>query len=771
MPVFLPWILARKALRASTDNRYHYIPNVLMRRRSDNRGAWNPAIGCGLDFRGSTHNHDWSPFNGILTARSPAAFASALTARTFLELALIGFLARRLFGQYLPAPWARSAAVAYQLGLPTAAGPSLYPAPTTQALSLLLADLTLTRSGRSAWYLMPVACIVAGLIFLSSHITYAVYVVSGILLAAVPAAWNAPRRNLPPLLRAVAAILLGAIGASPRLIPMLRDLRAARRIQDAGELARTCNSPRRHLAVFIPELFGTQAQASMPICLANGMGIHVQGYPPLYAGSAAAALLVDALVTPARGNRMRILLLVVMAAWRMNLPPVSLLNRILPLFAHPSGAFLVHPLLVLAAFGQGAARDLALAPPSPRARATACIMGAAIIAAAHSSWRRLPGGPVRARLETPIGRFEARQLAIALAAITTTAIPRDGGRGSRAFLALAAFPAVLEGLRSVNLERTAAPTLGDQAALAALGAARFSWTLLLAFQRTISRPLSPALATAWTVADLVPASRTFARIVVNEPFIDSERLYRPPRGMHAWDPAGAPPSGRETDGQLDLDLYRVDRPHLVLGIEPFELASNIPAMHGVRMFGGVNSVFPERTARFYTSFHPDRIPATELQGMMLNESDDDRFLDLVGARYTPGRDGTVRIRPRAIPRFAFFEAWEYESDWERALERLRDPSFDPSTILIVSDSGPVGPGTPREAATAQPLRASWLAPDRARMALPARRRGYAFFGDAGHPGWKARIDEKEVPVRDAHGIFMAVAVTPEDRELEFRFEP
>ncbi len=781
VPIFLPFLLKKRGLRASTDNRYHFIPNILMRRSSANQGAWNPAIGCGMDFTGSAHNHDASPFNRLLPSTKPQRLLLALTARTLFEMALSGWLAERVFSHLLGSRWARTASYAYQLSVPSVVAPSLYPAPTTQALSLLYADLVLGHARRAAGLTMLLAAGAVALVYLASHITYAIYTLTGVTALILIKALESPRHRTPLFLHAAFALLAGAALASGRLIPMVSELRASRRVRDARTLAANCNSAVRHLSTFIPELFGTQAAPSMPIVLANGMGIHVQGYPPLYAGAAASFFTILSLVAPSRRNLLPAAMLFLLAAWRMNLPVVRLLNRALPLFAHPSALFVLHPLSVMTAFRQAEVMEVDGRPATRSETTLVLAAGAAILAAAANSWRKVPSQLVPGA-ETPspplgeLARFESRQLVLASGALVLVLAPVPATR-LRTLAAGALLAA--ESLRLVNLERTPNITVPESAIVAALGTARFGLAMILLGARRRTGTLSPSLVLAATLADLVPVSRIFSRVVVNEPFIDPDRLYRRPRDRFAFENADAATAPGESEGRLNLALYRVNRPNLVLEIEPFELASNIPAMHGVRMFGGVNSVFSDRVSRFYATFHPERQVVTEFLGMLMNESDNARFLDLVGARYEPGAGGTVRIRPGALPRLRVYADWECAPNEDAVLLRLQEPGFDPSRMLMVTGSVSGAPPhpprdvraaeTPSTPVIATPVAATSVDSDYLQADVWAASPSMLFFGDAGHEGWSATVNGERVPVLSAQYLFMAVPVPAGSSRVEFRF--
>jgi hypothetical protein len=64
-----------------------------------------------------------------------------------------------------------------------------------------------------------------------------------------------------------------------------------------------------------------------------------------------------------------------------------------------------------------------------------------------------------------------------------------------------------------------------------------------------------------------------------------------------------------------------------------------------------------------------------------------------------------------------------------------------------------------------------LSPDRVRVTVPAGPGGFLVLADAYHPGWQASVDGVATPVLPANGMFRAVSLPPNARQVEFTFVP
>lgn len=239
-------------------------------------------------------------------------------------------------------------------------------------------------------------------------------------------------------------------------------------------------------------------------------------------------------------------------------------------------------------------------------------------------------------------------------------------------------------------------------------------------------------------------------------------------------PAVAPPGrgGQPTVAPRDDIDFRVNRPHVLSG-QPFgEVISNIPMIYGIRTFGGVDSDIRADFFRLMTALRtPD--PSWIARYGMLSTMDDERLLSLFGVRYGFTSDGVPAENPRALPRFALFDAYRVEPSAEAALHLLRQPSFDfERTVLLDRPPGanvePVAAPRQRELVHYREVTS-----DRLVLQTHTDRPRLLFFGDAYSPHWRAFYDGRELPVMKANGYFMAIALPAGTGEvlLEFRPQP
>jgi hypothetical protein len=185
-------------------------------------------------------------------------------------------------------------------------------------------------------------------------------------------------------------------------------------------------------------------------------------------------------------------------------------------------------------------------------------------------------------------------------------------------------------------------------------------------------------------------------------------------------------------------------------------------------------------------------------GVLLSRLDrlpDDRMLDLLGVRYVIANSGfaarpslpvavdfgdlAIFARPSAVPRDLLVFSATNAPDDQRALARMREPSFDPSreVVLDVPASAPPRPGDARVSVSVplsgrEPLA---VTPDaagpgawHAHISMPEP--GILLQREAWYPGWRARVDGSDVPVLRADVLYRAVALGAGEHDVELYFE-
>ncbi len=100
---------------------------------------------------------------------------------------------------------------------------------------------------------------------------------------------------------------------------------------------------------------------------------------------------------------------------------------------------------------------------------------------------------------------------------------------------------------------------------------------------------------------------------------------------------------------------------------------------------------------------------------------------------------------------------------------LRAPDFNPSVTVFLEDGetrSPAAVDFPR-----QVLSVSYPDPNRVLIVAETAEPAYLFLADVMYPGWKAKLDGQDAPVRRADYMFRAVDLPPGRHSVEFNFEP
>jgi hypothetical protein len=137
-------------------------------------------------------------------------------------------------------------------------------------------------------------------------------------------------------------------------------------------------------------------------------------------------------------------------------------------------------------------------------------------------------------------------------------------------------------------------------------------------------------------------------------------------------------------------------------------------------------------------------------------------------------DGYIRIfeNPRALPRAhlvpcAGVEIQEFQ---RRAISRVNSPAFDHATMVILDDKIPC-PVDKSAGAIQQPTEVVAATFNtyavRADVAVPS----LLVYADTYYKGWRAYVDDREVPIIRANHAFKAVRVDPGQHLIRFVFDP
>lgn len=150
-------------------------------------------------------------------------------------------------------------------------------------------------------------------------------------------------------------------------------------------------------------------------------------------------------------------------------------------------------------------------------------------------------------------------------------------------------------------------------------------------------------------------------------------------------------------------------------------------------------------------------------------TDNDRFLDLSAVRYTFDPKGNLIERPTSLARLNFISSAEIVADEEALLNRLKEEAFDPrKTILISQSISPVERGQ-RDAIVIPIMKSS---PNSVESQIMAPATGFLLFADSYDKGWKAYLNGSRVPVLRANYNFMACLVPgPGEYKIRFVYAP
>jgi hypothetical protein len=275
------------------------------------------------------------------------------------------------------------------------------------------------------------------------------------------------------------------------------------------------------------------------------------------------------------------------------------------------------------------------------------------------------------------------------------------------------------------------------------------FSLALRSKKAVVYPLCLGL----LLLDQLPAMKIHSHIALN-PFFAASTPY---------------PERKAAEARLDLVNYRVNRPHLMLHLPIYEalwgkteIISSLASVYGIRSFGGYFNAISERYGRFADAFN-----LRYAFGGMPTETEDNRFLDLMGVRYNyEPTTSQVEIRPNALARVTWFSDYQVAKD-ERALEILRAKDFKPRGQLIVAEA----PEFAAESGEARSVSILRETSNRVTVDLASSTPGLLLLDDSYHSGWTAYIDGKAQRVYPADYALMATSVPAGRHHVEFRFEP
>ena len=139
-------------------------------------------------------------------------------------------------------------------------------------------------------------------------------------------------------------------------------------------------------------------------------------------------------------------------------------------------------------------------------------------------------------------------------------------------------------------------------------------------------------------------------------------------------------------------------------------------------------------------------------------------------RYRPRADGySVFENPGALPRAYVVFDWLAAPDGAAAFDALLARSVDVRRAAVIEGVEAL----PRRAGATDlmPARIVEQDPRRVVVEVETSTRGHLVLTDTFYPGWVARVNGDEQPIRAANYLFRAVALEPGANRVEFRYEP
>lgn len=125
------------------------------------------------------------------------------------------------------------------------------------------------------------------------------------------------------------------------------------------------------------------------------------------------------------------------------------------------------------------------------------------------------------------------------------------------------------------------------------------------------------------------------------------------------------------------------------------------------------------------------------------------------------------------PRAVLVHRFDIVKGEEDAFRRMEETAFDVRDLALVEEELPPGFPTPEPAANGarERARVALYQPNRVRIEAEARSRAILVLSDVLHPGWRAMVDGRRVPMVAANVVMRAVPVPAGKHVVEMRYLP
>ncbi|MCL4395723.1 MAG: YfhO family protein, partial [Chloroflexi bacterium] len=134
------------------------------------------------------------------------------------------------------------------------------------------------------------------------------------------------------------------------------------------------------------------------------------------------------------------------------------------------------------------------------------------------------------------------------------------------------------------------------------------------------------------------------------------------------------------------------------------------------------------------------------------------------------------VNTRALPRAFVVAGVQVVPDHPAAFDAIHATGFDP-TRTVVLEQGDAGGGLPladrAPAAASEPGGATitGYGPNEIKLDVAAANDGVLFLSEVYYPGWRAWVDDREVPVLRADFLFRGIQVPAGAHQVRLQYDP
>ena len=354
--LFSPFLLEGRVLLASTDNFFHYIPNMLFSLRTIQQGdlgLWNPFILGGVDFAGSAHNHVYAPLNWPLFMLPESWMLPSFTARVLLEVWLVGLCAYLFLREEIGnAKWALFGSLVYQAGGFTFFSMTTYSATQFYFLVPLALYLLWTVQKRPPWRTYCFLTLITATVLLSGNIVYSfATVLTVVVVFAYRWLSGGFSRRIESLWIFCGALFTAVLLSAIHWVPIFFALLEGARASHASVRLAAGQTILGFLPAFVPESLGIDFAPGRAVYRAfGGGGAHSQFHALNYFGVLPVLLILISPILRIRAARFWVVYLLINVSWFLSVQPFSamldllaspLIHRIIPKMLIPLGIAVV----------------------------------------------------------------------------------------------------------------------------------------------------------------------------------------------------------------------------------------------------------------------------------------------------------------------------------------------------------------------------------------------------------------------------------------------